>query len=154
MISSDFFTSALVIWALEAWSLWISGMSFRLRKNADSLPAIFGVLSGARFYPERFRKGYLLLIGSFWFGVGLSTCVGQLVAVTTGFHGAERYTISFLTLASFWNLLESLFTRQGIIFFPIILKLFRGSHVKFIRAFFVVGSFFQLWAAFSRAGAS
>ncbi|WP_152544057.1 hypothetical protein [Thermoanaerobaculum aquaticum] len=147
MASKEIIVPTLFLWLLAAWCLWISGKSFRVRSGSEPLSALFGVVSGARFWPDKARRGYLLFSGGFWLGVSTIVCVFELLAASNPTGSGEKYAIAFLVLASYWNLLEVFFARRGIFFVPLFVKFFGAKSATLIKAFLAAGSFFQLWRA-------
>lgn len=147
MFSSEVLIPTLALWVLTLGSLWISGRSFRLRADPGCLPRAYAMVSGTVFWPLQWRRGYMLAIGGFCFAFSVMVVVLEIMLLTGSVSGPERYAIVFLIISSYWNLLESVFTREGIVFLPILLRVFGGTSSWIFRCVLVVGSFFQLLRA-------
>lgn len=137
-----------VMWAITVWSLWVSGASFRWLKGHANLGRVVGVLSGALFWPGRSRKPYLLITASVWLAVSLVVYVFGLLVTASGKEGVERFVVAVMVSASYWDLLESVFTSRGLVFVPLLQRLLGARSLHVIRAIFIAGSFFQLLGAF------
>lgn len=147
MISTEVLTATLTLWAVTLGFLWIAGRSFGLRADPGCLPRAYGMLSGAVFWPLRWRKGYMLAIGAVSFAFSGLALVLEIVLLTGSVVGPNKYAVMFFIIGSYWNLLESVFTREGIVFLPILLKLFDGRFRWVFKCFLLIGSFFQLLRA-------
>lgn len=137
-----------VMWVITVWSLWVSGVSFRWLAGHKDFGMVFSVLSGAFFWPGRSRKPYLLITASVWLAVSLVVYVFGLLVTASGKEGVERFVVAFMVSASYWDLLESVFTSRGLLFVPLLQRALGARCLHLIRAIFIAGSFFQLLGAF------
>lgn len=147
MVSSEDLISALTLWAFTLGCLWISGNSFRLLADPVRLPSVYGILSGAAFWPLSSRKGYMLFVGAATLSFSGLVVVIEMMILTGPLVGSDKYAVLFCLGGSYWDLLESVFTRNGIVIVRLIRKLDFGRYLWTFRCVLIVGSFFQLLGA-------